>query len=153
MIAGGLEVAILVGLQGSGKSSFFSARLAATHVHISKDLMPNSRRKNRRQLELLAEALESGRSAAIDNTNARRADRAPLIELAHRLGATVVGYWFDAPLEECLLRNRLRLGKARVPDVALYATAARLEPPAIAEGFDALFLVRLAPGGFSLSPG
>jgi hypothetical protein len=38
-------------------------------------------------------------------------------------------------------------GRARVPDVALYATRKRLEPPAHAEGFDRLFRVRTGGAG------
>lgn len=44
-------------------------------------------------------------------------------------------------------RNRARDGKARVPDVALFATRKRLVPPSYAEGFDRLYSVRIAPGG------
>ncbi len=32
-----LECAILVGLPASGKTTFYQARLASTHLHISKD--------------------------------------------------------------------------------------------------------------------
>jgi len=55
------ELVILVGLQASGKTSFYRSHLAATHVHVSKDLMRNNRSPARRQVQLIAEALAAGR--------------------------------------------------------------------------------------------
>jgi predicted kinase len=137
------EMVILVGLQGSGKSSFYQAFFAGTHDWVSKDRFPNNRKPARRQRQLLEEALGAGRSVVVDNTNATAAERAELIALARAFGATVVGYSFESTLADCLERNRQRPGKARVPDVALYATRKRLQPPSRAEGFDRLFHVRL----------
>src|SRR5712671_5040581 len=142
-----MDLVVLIGLPGSGKSSFHRARYAATHVHVSKDLMGSARRKDEKQIRLLEAALRSGRSVVVDNINARRADRAPLIEAAHRLGATVTGILVAAPVAECLRRNAAREGKARVPAVAIYLAARKLEPPTRAEGFDEVFEARLADDG------
>jgi predicted kinase len=146
------EVAILVGLPGSGKTSFVRARLAG-HAHVSKDLMRSTRDRNARQLALVAQALAAGRSAVVDNTNLRLTDRAPLIAAARAAGAKVVGYFFDATAKDCLARNRGREGKARVPDVAIHVARARLEPPTREEGFDALFIVTAEGGEFHLRNG
>jgi hypothetical protein len=54
----------------------------------------------------------------------------------------VIGYAFEADVAKCRERNRKRQGRARVPDVAIYAARKRLEPPSHAEGFDALVRVR-----------
>lgn len=139
-----MELVILIGLQGAGKSSFYRARFAGTHVLVSKDRLPNNRRPARRQRQLIEEALQAGQSVVVDNTNPTGQDRAELIELARHHGATVIGYYFESRLEDCLERNRLRAGKDRVPDVALLTVAKKLELPAYAEGFDRLFYVRLA---------
>ena len=144
-----VELAILVGLPGAGKTSFVRARLPG-HVHVSKDLMGSVRDRNARQLSLVARALAAGRSAVADNTNLRVADRAPLVAAARAAGAKVVGYFFDATARECLARNRAREGKARVPDVAIHVSRARLEPPRPEEGFDALFVVHAEGGEFQL---
>ena len=143
------EVAILVGLPGSGKTSFVRARLAG-HAHVSKDLMRSTRDRNSRQLALVAQALAAGRSVVVDNTNLRVADRAPLIAAARAGAARVVGYFFEATAQECLARNRTREGKARVPDVAIHVSRARLKPPTRAEGFDTLFIVHAEGGEFQL---
>jgi predicted kinase len=148
-----MELVILVGLQGAGKSSFYRSRFAGTHQHISMDLLRNNRRPARRQLQLLEEALQAGHSVVIDNTNPTPLDRAPLIALGRAYGAQVVGYSLEAPLKDCLQRNRQREGKARVPDVALYATVKKLQPPGLEEGFDRLFRVRLEEGEFTICEG
>ena len=148
-----LELIILIGLQASGKTSFYRARLADTHARISKDALKNNRRPERRQLELVRAALAEGRSVAVDNTNPTRGDRAKLIALAREFGATVTGYYFASGVQECVARNRLRTGKECVPDVAIYTTIRKLERPSLDEGFDALHYVRLVgTDGFEISP-
>lgn len=131
----------MIGLPGAGKSTFYRERLAATHDHISKDVMQHNRRPDRRQAELLDQSLSAGRSAAIDNTNPSAADRRPLIAAARRHGAEVTGYFFPSDTRDALRRNRQRTGRARVPDVAIFTTRKRLEVPSYGEGFDRLFIV------------
>lgn len=137
------ELAILIGLPASGKSTFCRERLAATHEVISKDAMPRSASKEARQREQVSAALRAGRSVAIDNVNATRETRAWLIREAHAAGARAVGYFFETATKDCLERNRGREGAARVPAVAIHAAAKRLERPQVDEGWDALFRVRL----------
>ncbi len=138
---------IFIGLQASGKTAFYRHRFASTHEHVSKDNFPNARDRNARQLALLDRALADGRSVVIDNTNPTPADRQPLVALAHARGARAIAYYFDSSLRASLGRNRGREGKARVPDVAILATAKRLVPPSASEGFDEIHTVRLADDG------
>ncbi len=141
-----MELVLFIGLQGAGKSSFYRVRFAATHRHVSKDRLRNNRNPERRQRQLIAQALEEARSVVVDNTNATAEARQPLIELGRAAGARVVGYYFESRLEDCLKRNAQRQGKERVPDVALYVTAKKLHRPTLAECFDDLFQVRLVEG-------
>src|SRR5688572_25332748 len=103
-----MECVILIGLPAAGKTSFYRERFAATHDHVSKDLMPNNRRPSRRQEQLIAESLASGRSVVVDNTNPSAAVRAPVIAVARKHGAEVVGYFFDTAAADALRRNRAR---------------------------------------------
>ena len=145
-----MELIVLVGLQASGKSTFFYVRFAETHQHVSKDLFPNNRHKNRRQEHLIRIALSAGRSAVVDNTSPTPEERRPLVRLGHEYGAKVLCYYFEASVSECLRRNKMREGKARVPDVAIYATAKKLVAPSIEEGFDGLLCVRLNDSAFEV---
>ncbi|MCE9673326.1 AAA family ATPase [Myxococcus stipitatus] len=142
-----MELVVFIGLQGSGKSSFFRQRFASSHVLVSKDLWPSTRDKEARQRRVVAAALAAGSSVVVDNTHPEVEARAPLIALGREHGARVVGYFFSSRLEECLARNARRTGRARVPDVALYATLKRLRRPSLSEGFDSLYFVRLAAEG------
>jgi len=138
-----MECVILIGLPASGKSTFFRERFAGTHDHVSKDLLRNTRQPQRRQDQLIAASLASGRSVVVDNTNPGAAVRAPIIALARMHGAEVTGYFFVTEAGDALRRNRAREGRERVPDVAIFTVRKRLEPPTMAEGFDRLFSVRL----------
>jgi predicted kinase len=142
---------VLVGLPGSGKSSFYRARLAASHDHVSKDLMGGARDKNARQLAMIAAALTARRSVAVDNTNPSREVRAPLVAAARAHGVRAIAYFLDTPVKECLARNRGREGRERVPEKAVYMIARRLQPPAADEGFDAVYRV-VARDGFDVVP-
>jgi predicted kinase len=145
------ELVVFAGLQASGKSAFFRERFAATHEHVSKDLFRNNKDPNRRQAQLIEAALRAGSSVVVDNTNPTVEDRRALIELGRRFGARIVGHYFDSTVRQCTERNRLRAGKARVPDVAIYATAKKLVPPSYSEGFDRLFRVRLIDSSFEVN--
>ena len=142
-----VECVVLVGLPASGKTTFYQQRLAATHVHISKDLWPKSADKSARQARELKTALSAGRSVAVDNTNPTAADRAAIIAAAREQGARVIGYYFATTPRESIGRNRGREGKARVPDVAIFTTAKRLSVPVKEEGFDELYQVRIGGEG------
>ena len=140
------QLVIFVGLQAAGKSSFFRERFASTHAHVSKDLMPRAAHdKESRQLAQVEQALLIGQPVVVDNTNPRAADRAPLIELARRYEARVVGYFFEPGIQDSLRRNAAR--EPQVPKVAIFTTAKKLQPPSFEEGFDEIHHVRLAEGG------
>jgi len=142
-----------VGLQGSGKSTFYRERFATSHVLISKDLLGHNRHKQHRQMQLIADALHAGHSIVVDNTNATVADRAPLIEIGRAHAARIAAYAFQATVAEARARNQQREGRARVPDVAIFATAKHFEQPTYAESFDQIFTVRIIQDdGFAVIP-
>ncbi|WP_309141841.1 ATP-binding protein [Streptomyces griseicoloratus] len=146
------EVAVMVGLQATGKSTFYRQRLQDGHILVSKDLFPRgARNKQARQMRLIEEALSAGRSVAVDNTNPSAEEWAPLVAAGHAHGARVVAYWFPPDLAGSLRRNAVRTGHRRVPVVGIRATLKRLRRPSRADGFDAVYDVRFdGHGGFDV---
>jgi predicted kinase len=141
----GVDLIIFVGLQAAGKSTYYHANLAATHVHVSKDLMKNTRDREGKQRRMIAAALGAGQSVVVDNTNQTPAIRAPLIELGRQLGARVIAVYFETIVKDAVARNRAREGKARVPDVVIYVASKKLVPPSLQEGFDEVHVIAPLP--------
>lgn len=137
-----MEAVILIGLQASGKTTFYQQRYLATHVRISLDLL----RTRYRERQFLDVCLKTQQPFVIDNTNPTRLERATYIAAAQYAGFTIAGCYFRSVVEECRSRNSLRVSP--VPDVGLLGTAGRMERPSIDEGFHALHYVRLGDNGF-----
>ena len=143
-----MECVIFVGLQGSGKSAYFKAEFADTHVRINRDML----KTKAREAQFFEVCLATGQRCVIDNTNATGEERARFIVAAKARGFRVAGYYFDVPPREALARNNQRPEKQRVPPVGIFATAKRMRVPEPSEGFDALFRVRPAEGRFETEP-
>jgi predicted kinase len=134
-----MEVVLLIGIQGAGKTTFYQQRFAATHVRLSLDLV----RTRYRERVLFETCLALRQPCVIDNTNVRRRERARYIARARAAGARVIGYFFEPEVRASLARNLRRSGPARIPAKGVVGTYKRLERPIRAEGFDALFCVRI----------
>lgn len=134
-----MEAILFIGIQGAGKSAFFKERFFSTHVRISLDLL----RTRHRELRLLEVCLSTQQRFVIDNTNPTCDERRPYILAAKAARFEVIGYYFQSRVEDCRRRNDLRSDAERVPDVAIFSTAKKLERPTLPEGFDKLFYVRL----------
>jgi predicted kinase len=136
-----MEAVILIGIQGSGKSTFCRERLFHTHVRINMDMLQS----RHRETILLTACLNARQSFVVDNTNVTREERARYVSASRAAGFKVVGYYFESKVRDALVRNELRGPGHRVPDRGVLGTAGRLQLPSRAEGFDALHYVRLAP--------
>jgi len=90
----------------------------------------------------IGECINQERNFAVDNTNPTREDRAKYIALAKPRGYHIIGYFLESKIRDCMARNALREGKARVPDIAIAATSNKLEIPSFDEGFDELYFVK-----------
>lgn len=135
------EAVIFVGLQGSGKTTYFNDHFAATHEHVSRDIHGTAER----EAAILRECLHSGRSFVVDNTNATRAVRSGYIRGAKTAGFRVISYFFDAPVRTAIGRNNHRKDKKPIPVPAILRTAKLLEPPSVDEGFDEVRTIKPEP--------
>jgi predicted kinase len=138
----------LIGIQASGKTTFFKERFFNTHVRISLDLL----RTRHRQEVLLHACLATQQRFVVDNTNPAVAERQPLIKAAREARFRVIGYYFQSKVSECIERNAVRTDGRRIPDEGILGTSARMELPSLREGFDELYYVRINEGGFEVEP-
>ncbi len=149
----GAEVVVLMGLQGSGKSTAVASYVERGYERLNRDARGGTLRALH---AALAEKLAAGATRVVlDNTYTTRAMRHDVVTTAHAHGATVRGVWHDISLADAqvnviermlaahgrLLEPR-EMERAKIPTAlspgALARTARDMEPPASDEGFDTL---------------
>jgi len=136
-----VEAILLIGIPGSGKSSFYKERFYATHLRINRDMLKTGRRER----ALIQACFKIQQRFVLDNVNATHADRSEVIAAAHAARFRVIGYFFQISTRVAVARNKERTGKAQIPLVGIFGAYKRLEPPSHAEGFDELFVVTIGP--------
>lgn len=129
---------LMIGIQGSGKSTFYHKYLSDDYVRVNLDTLKTRNREE----QLVSECFREGKSFAVDNTNPTRADRQRYIPLAQYWGYRIVGYFMESKLQTCIERNNQRSGSAKIPATAIAATSNKLQLPGFEEGFDELYFVK-----------
>jgi tRNA uridine 5-carbamoylmethylation protein Kti12 len=135
-----MEAVLFIGIQGSGKTTFYRERLFDTHVRLSRDML----KTRNRELLLVRACLAARQAFVVDDTNASASTRAESIEAARGAGFRVVGYYFRTPLRTAFARNRRRPPGQVIPVPGVLATFKRFQPPVWAEGFDELRVVEVS---------
>ena len=137
---------ILMGLQGSGKSTFFNTEFKDKgYEHISMDIL----KTRSKEAERIQTCLDENRSCVIDNTNPTKADRARYITPGKHCDFRMVGYFLQSRLSDCLERNEKR--ERQVPKKGILATFNKIEMPSLDEGFDELNFVSIEDGEFRIT--
>src|SRR5689334_16952678 len=126
-----MEAIIFIGIQATGKSSFYKARFFASHVRINLDMLKT---RNRESL-LMRACLDGKQPFVIDNTNTTLSERAKYITAAKEAGFNVTGYYFRSILKDSLERNRARCGSEHIPEKGIIGTYKKLQLPTLSEGF------------------
>lgn len=139
------KMAIMIGIQASGKSTFCKMNLPE-YVRINLDELHT---RNKESIAI-HDAIASGLNIVIDNTNPSKADREKYIAIAKENEYEVTGYFMQSKLQECIARNDQREGKACIPRKAIACTSNKLEIPDYSEGFDELFFVAITEDGYSV---
>ena len=140
------QMILLIGIPGSGKSTFAAASFPSGYIIISRDVL----RTRAREARALADALEKRSNVVIDNTNVKRIERERFVKPARAAGYRVTGFYFQSIIKDCLIRNAHRSGAARIPDAGVIARAKDLETPSPEEVFDELFYVAVDDTGFAV---
>ena len=141
-----MQAIIFIGIQASGKSTFYVEHFFDTHMRISMDLL-NTRNK---ETQFLQKCLDLQQSVVIDNTNPTKADRERYIRLFKENNYEVVGYYFQSVISDAMKRNERREGKKKIPELGISATYKKLELPSYEEGFDQLYYVTLGEAVFNI---
>lgn len=116
-----LSLVVLIGISGSGKSSFAKKHFKPTEV-LSSDVCralvsddENNQAATQAAFEVLhyigAQRLASGKLTVIDATNVQQEARKPLVELARKYHALPVAIVFDMPETICQARNQTRVDR------------------------------------------
>lgn len=142
-----MEAIILSGIQGAGKSTFCRERYWDTHIRINYDML----RTRHREWLMLAACIEAKQAVVVDATNPTAADRRRYIEPARAAKFRIVGIEFQIPVELAIERNASRPKKKPVPEKAIHATVAKMQPLMFEEGFDEIWIARVSRGGIVLS--
>ena len=144
-----MQLIIFMGIQASGKSSYYLLNLAHSHLRINLDMLKTRHREN-----IIFEAgLASKTKMVIDNTNPDDESRARYIQRAKDAGFEVIAYYFKTDLNSTLERNKQRQGKAYIPEIGVRATYKKIQVPHLNEGFSEIFQVQIIHHGeFSIFP-
>jgi predicted kinase len=138
-----MQAIIFIGVQATGKSTFFKEKFFDSHVRISLDVL----KTRHREKMLLDACLQCGQNFVVDNTNPTMEERKRYILPAKEAKFEVIGYYFESKITSLLERNKIRLEKQRIPDKGILATYHRLQIPTLSEGFDKLFYVKIDSQG------
>ena len=138
------DMVIMMGLQGSGKSTFCAARYPE-YTRINLDTL----RTRKKEQDALLMAINRKENIIIDNTNPTKDDRKKYIQAGRAQKYKIIGCFMQSRLQDCIERNNARTGKEKIPEIAISCTSDKLELPCYAEGFDELYYVEITDSGFS----
>ncbi len=142
-----MEAIIFIGIQATGKSTFYNERFFNSHMRISIDLL-NTRNKEQKFLDTCFSVQQP---FVIDNTNPTIQEREKYIEQAKENKYKVIGYYFQSKIEDSIERNNSRLGKAKIPEIGIKGTFNKLELPSVTEGFDEIYFVQIKDNKFEVT--
>ena len=150
----GQQIVLMIGIAGSGKTTLARSEYA-DHVHASLDSLKKDfgrrhelaglylsrgyedtglSRNRRAEYVLIDDALASGRSVVVDDTNLTAKIRRGHIDHARAHGAVARAVYFN-DAARAYRQNAGRRGGERIPRRVLGIQKAELAPPAAEEGY------------------
>ncbi len=149
------KLIMFCGIPASGKSTYSKIYKDMGYVVLSSDdirvnfqnkidagemIIPNNTNLNSMVFDeikrLTADALRKGKNVVVDATNLGRRRRRNFLKQQYRTPCKKICNLFVTSIDECLKRNALRQGFARVPDDAMHKMLCNVELPYYFDGFD-----------------
>ena len=97
------EVILFVGAPGAGKSTFWQNNLS-DYVRVNNDTL----KTKEKCMKVCREALDSGKSAVIDNTNPDKDTRSRYTKIAKEKNVPIRCFYFDYEKQICMHNNKQR---------------------------------------------
>ncbi|MBU9705655.1 ATP-binding protein [Paenibacillus sp. AK121] len=141
-----MECVIFIGIQASGKSTFYKERFFKTHMRINLDMLKTRNRENM----YLQTSIETMQRFVVDNTNPTVEERKKYIDACKNKGFKIIGYYFEPDYAESFKRNEQRTGKEYIPEIGIKSVMSKLEVPSYEEGFDEIYSVISSEGTFRI---
>lgn len=135
---------IFIGIQASGKSTFYKEKFFNTHVRISMDLL-NTRNK---ESQLLDKCIALQQRVVIDNTNPTKAERKKYIDQFKERKYKCIAYYFESDLKQSIMRNESRKGKQKIPQVGILSCYKKMQAPSFDEGYNEIYFVQIIEDEF-----
>jgi len=138
------ELIIMVGFPASGKTTFAKKHLEKHgYVWINRDTLSTVSKCKK----ALTDALKSGKSAVVDNTNPTIKTRQDWLNIANKLGVPSRCLVMTSSKEEVKHFNffRQKKGGPKVPEIAINVFNKKYEKPSKSEGFTKLYFVNFVP--------
>lgn len=134
-----METIILIGIQATGKSSFYKQKFFKSHMRINLDML-----KTRAKEDIFIDAcIKAKQPFVVDNTNASIEERKKYIDISKAAGFSVIGYYLQSNVKDAIKRNEGRIGKEYISPRGIAYTYNRLVIPTYDEGFDKLYYVNI----------
>ena len=146
---------LMVGIPGSGKSTFARKYLRENDVWISRDeirfdllevgdeYFAHENKVFNTFVEHINWALNSGfDNVYADATHITKGSRAKLLKRITAKRAETSAIFLDTPLDMCLINNAQREGLSKVPEDAIRSMSKSLQPPSLQdEPFDKIYII------------
>ncbi len=124
------EIILMVGMQGSGKSTFVKNKFSSKYTVISGDVYKTAER-------MLKEADKHSTSIIFDATHGTKEKRKRFVDYAKEKGLPLRCIWMSTNIDTCIEQNKQREAETgtHVPKIALYKYRKDFQEPEESEGF------------------
>lgn len=141
-----LQLIVMVGLPGSGKSHFARKNLQPLGYEIiNRDIIGN----NQKCLKMCQEKLKDKQSCVIDNTNIDIESRKRFIDIAKAIGVPcrcfLMNSSFDQIKHNIIFRELTDLSHVKLPSMVFNSMKKKFKEPSTSEGFNEIVKVNIIP--------